>query len=52
MSNVKEKEFDTVLFFRNIKKQIAKELEGKSFEEKKALIRKFLSGEKKLKLAH
>lgn len=54
MNNIKEKEkeFDAVFFFRKVKKQIAKEFEGKSFEQKKALIKKLLSGEIKLKPLH
>ena len=43
-----EKEFHTVAFFRKIKEQIALELVGKSFEEQKELLRKFLDGEIKL----
>jgi poly-gamma-glutamate capsule biosynthesis protein CapA/YwtB (metallophosphatase superfamily) len=44
-----KKDFDTVAFFRNVKEQIANELYGKSFEEQKALLKKFQSGEIKLK---
>ena len=43
-----KKEFDSVAFFRNVKEQIATELEGKSFEQQKKLIKKYLSGELKL----
>lgn len=43
------KSFDSVAFFRKVKEQIAKELEGKTFEQKKELLKKYLSGEKKLK---
>ena len=41
-------EFHSVDFFRNVKEQIAKELEGKSFAQQKEIIRKYLSGELKL----
>ena len=34
----KEKEFDTVKFFRNVKEQIALETKGMSFAELKAYI--------------
>jgi hypothetical protein len=44
-----KKKFDTVGFFRNVKEQIAKELEGKSFKEQKAILKKLESGEMKLK---
>ncbi|MBS4028788.1 MAG: hypothetical protein KGZ58_09130 [Ignavibacteriales bacterium] len=47
-----KKEFDTVAFFRKVKEQIAKELEGKSFEQQKALIKKFLAGELKFKISN
>ena len=43
-----EKEFHAVIFFRKIKEQISKELEGKSFEQQKELLKKYLSGEIKL----
>jgi hypothetical protein len=36
---VKEKEFDTVTTFRNIKEQISKDLSGKTFEQIKEYIR-------------
>jgi hypothetical protein len=43
------KDFDAVAFFRNVKEQIAKELEGKTFEQQKAILSKLLSGDVKLK---
>ena len=43
-----KKNFDTVAFFRKVKEQIAKELEGKSFEQQKEILKKILSGEIKL----
>jgi len=43
-----QKKFDSVLFFRNIKEQIGKHLEGKTFKEQKEFIQKVLSGEIKL----
>jgi hypothetical protein len=45
------KKFDSVLYFRKIKEQIAKELEGKSFQEQKDYIQKVLSGEIKLNIS-
>ncbi len=36
----KEKEFDTVKFFRKVKKKIAKETEGMTFAELKEYINK------------
>lgn len=42
------KSFDSVAFFRKVKEQIAKEFEGKTFEQKKEILKKYLSGEKKL----
>jgi len=44
----KSKDFDTVTFFRNVKEQIAKELDGKTFEQQKAILKKLLSGEIRL----
>jgi poly-gamma-glutamate capsule biosynthesis protein CapA/YwtB (metallophosphatase superfamily) len=44
-----KKEFDTVSFFHNIKEQIANELQGKSFDEQKALLKKIQSGDITLK---
>jgi hypothetical protein len=44
-----KKDFDTVAFFRNVKEQIANQLQGKTFEEQKAILRKMKSGEIKLK---
>jgi hypothetical protein len=44
------KDFHAVPFFRKIKEQIAEELEGKTFEQKKELLRKYRSGELKLKV--
>ncbi len=41
--------FHSVAFSRKVKEQIAQELDGKSFEQQKEIIRKFLSGELKLK---
>lgn len=43
------KDFDSVDFFRNVKEQIANELQGKSFDEQKAVLKKIQSGEIKLK---
>ena len=43
-----KKDFDTVAFFHNVKEQIANQLQGKSFEEQKAILRKMKSGEIKL----
>jgi hypothetical protein len=43
-----KKEFHSVLYFRRIKEQISKELEGKTFQEQKEFIRKVLAGEIKL----
>lgn len=40
----KEKEFHSVSFFREVKKRIAEGFEGKTFEQKKELINKYLSG--------
>jgi hypothetical protein len=45
------KDFHSVIFFRKVKEQIARELEGKSFDQQREVIRKFLSGESKLKTA-
>ena len=45
------KDFHSVSFFRKVKEQIAKELEGKSFDQQQEVIRKLLSGERKLKAA-
>lgn len=36
----KQKEFDTVKFFREVKKKIAKDTKGMTFEELKAYINK------------
>ena len=41
----KEMDFDSVAFFRNIKEQMAKELTGKTFEQQKEILKKFLSGQ-------
>jgi hypothetical protein len=38
--NIKEKEFDTVKFFREVKEKIAKETQGMTFVELKAYINK------------
>jgi len=46
-----QKKFDSVLYFRKIKEQIAKELMGKSFQEQKDYIQKVLSGEIKLNIS-
>jgi len=43
-----KEEFHSVLYFRKIKEQISKELEGKTFHEQKEFIRKVLSGEIKV----
>ena len=45
--NIKEKEFDTVKFFREVKEKIAKETQGMNFVELKAYINK-----RKFKYAH
>ena len=45
-----QKEFDTVVFFRKIKAQIATKLAGKSYQEQKMFIRQVLSGEIKLNI--
>jgi len=45
------KNFHAVAFFRRVKEQMAKELEGKTFEQQKKLLRQFLSGEIKLKVS-
>jgi poly-gamma-glutamate capsule biosynthesis protein CapA/YwtB (metallophosphatase superfamily) len=44
-----KKDFDTVAFFRNVKEQIANELQGKSFDEQKEVLKKIQSGEIALK---
>ncbi len=49
-NNQTTKDFDTVAFFRNVKEKIANELKGKSFEQQKELLKKFLSGERKLQV--
>lgn len=41
-------DFHAVDFFRAIKEAYAKEFEGKSFEDRNALMKKYLSGELKL----
>lgn len=46
-----QKKFDSVLYFRKIKEQIGKQLEGKSFKEQQEFIRKVLSGEIKLNIS-
>ena len=45
------KDFHAVTFFRNVKEQIAKELEGKTYEQQKKLLQQLLSGEVKLKIS-
>ncbi len=45
-----QKKFDSVLYFRKIKEQIARELAGKSFQEQKEFIKKVLSGELRLNI--
>lgn len=47
---IKKADFHTVDFFRNIKEEIAKELNGKTFEQQKELLQKYLNGDLKLKL--
>lgn len=47
MTTNDNKKFNTVKFFREIKKRISKKMENMSFEEKKEFIRKVLSGELK-----
>jgi len=42
-----KKDFDSVEFFRKIKEQIAKEFEGKTFEQKKEIINKMKKDKKK-----
>ncbi|MEO8211113.1 MAG: hypothetical protein ABI840_11195 [bacterium] len=44
-----KKDFDTVSFFRKIKEQIAREFEGKTFEQKKEIIDKMRSKSKEIK---
>lgn len=44
-----KKDFDSVAFFRNIKEQIANELQGKPFDEQKTVLKKIQAGEIKLK---
>ena len=46
-----QKKFDSVLYFRKIKEQIAKELAGKSYPQQKDYIQKVLSGEIKLNIS-
>ena len=46
-----QKKFDSVIYFRKIKEQIAKELAGKTFLEQKNYIRKALTGEIKLNIS-
>ncbi|MCX6234525.1 MAG: hypothetical protein NT175_07350 [Bacteroidetes bacterium] len=46
-----QKKFDSVVYFRKIKEQIAKELADKSFQEQKEYIQKVLSGEIKLNIS-
>ena len=46
-----QKKFDSVIYFRKIKEQIGKQLEGKSFKEQKEFIQKVLSGEIKLNIS-
>ncbi len=43
------KEFDTVTFFRHVKEQMSKELQGMTFEEQKKYFAKTLTGKSKLK---
>lgn len=43
-----KKTFDSVSFFRKVKEQIGKQLEGKSFKEQNAILEKYLSGKLKL----
>ena len=40
-----KKDFDSVAFFRNIKEQMAKYLEGRTFSEQKEILKKMQSGE-------
>ncbi len=47
-----KKEFDSVGFFRTVKEQIARELEGKTFEQQKEIIKKLQSGEKKIVMSN
>jgi len=47
-----EKDFHAVTFFRGVKEQIAKELDGKTFEQQKKLLQQFISGEIKLKISN
>ncbi|MFZ1321124.1 MAG: hypothetical protein WAT71_06165 [Ignavibacteria bacterium] len=47
-SKIEKKEFDSVAYFRNVKEQMAKYLEGKSFSEQKEILRKIQSGEIKI----
>ena len=47
-----KKDFDSVAFFRDVKEQMAKYLEGKSFEEQKEILKKMKSGELKYYKSH
>lgn len=47
-----KKDFDSVAFFRDVKEQMAKYLEGKSFEEQKDILKKMKSGELKYYKSH
>jgi len=42
-----KKDFDSVAFFRDVKEQMAKYLQGKSFEDQKEILKKMQSGELK-----
>ncbi len=44
-----KKHFDSVEFFRKVKEQVAKEFEGKTFEQKKEIIDKAKTKSKELK---
>ena len=43
-----DNDFNAVDFFREVKERLAREFEGKTFEEQQALIDQFLSGKRKL----
>lgn len=47
-TKIKNKDFNSVAFFRNVKEQMAKYLEGKSFSEQKEILRKMQCGEIKI----
>ena len=50
MKTKKEKTFDTVKFFRKVKKLLAEKMEGMNLAEQKEFMRKIREGEIKLSL--